>query len=374
MEVSEDFTALPVTDPSTLPCNHCNRRFASRLRLDQHLKYATSSRAFACPVKDCGRVFVTKSHVTEHMNLHFGNRPFPCTFPGCSYRGKTGSQLAQHRATHGLGYVYACDYCDYQATTSSNLRRHARLHMDTRPYRCPHCPHTFVELSALRRHVLDSAYHPGLPLYVCPWCNRRSEATTSAASLPPNSLIINSPISNGPADIGVCGFNSSTLAWKHVVQAHAEQLASAETLQRLEKKPGETLIEHDVSLIFGLYHPSEDGKFRPSSAVRQFNSVATIRTHQRMRSSTKKRTNNKSHHAASGIAPALSPSVMDVTAQTSISDAAATATNSEEGLKFVQMQDLVALPGGVLWSASTFRSELVRATGGHLHYQQQPLS
>lgn len=142
---------------------------------------------------------------------------------------------------HVIGYVYACDYCDYRATTSSNLRRHARLHLATRPYRCPHCQHTFVELSALRRHVLDSAYHPGQPLYVCPWCSVRSIGRSRHSDTSPVSLIIDSPIATGVS--GVCGFNSSNLAWKHVVEAHADELSAPETLIRLGKKPGETLIE-----------------------------------------------------------------------------------------------------------------------------------
>ncbi|EUB61531.1 Enoyl-CoA hydratase [Echinococcus granulosus] len=336
------------------------------------------------------------------MSLHLTNRPFVCSFPGCSYRGKTSSQLAQHRATHGLGYVYACEFCDYRATTSTNLRRHSRLHLDTRPYRCPHCPHTFVELSALRRHVLDSAYHPGLPLYVCPWCSPSPGHSSDPSSIPPvntapaapASLIIDSPIaSRRSADSSVCGFNSSTLAWKHVVQAHADQLSSPETLQRLGRKAGETLIEvafnlsyrelsvlrmleefrivrlkddldflnfclikHDVSLIFGLYHPNEDGNFRPSSAVRQFNAVATVRTHQRMRSNTNRQRNASGRKRPlprdtslySVLIVNSSPVENGDAASANTSRTATEGLENTEPLKFPQVQDLVALPGGVL--------------------------
>ncbi|VDK37239.1 unnamed protein product [Taenia asiatica] len=323
------------------------------------------------------------------MNLHLANRPFVCSFPGCSYRGKTSSQLAQHRATHGLGYVYACEFCDYRATTSTNLRRHSRLHLDTRPYRCPHCPHTFVELSALRRHVLDSAYHPGLPLYVCPWCSPSSGRPSTPSSVPTinsapaasASLIIDSPIAlQRSTDSGVCGFNSSSLAWKHVVQAHADQLSSPETLQRLGRKAGETLIEHDVSLIFGLYHPNEDGNFRPSSAVRQFNAVATARTHQRMRSNSKRLRNTNNRKRPLPHDTSLVPSVLIVNSLPVANGDAASASTAEvapgrvesaEPLRFPQVQDLVALPGGVLWSASAFQSELIRATGGTVYCQQK---
>ncbi|VDO06042.1 unnamed protein product [Rodentolepis nana] len=291
------------------------------------------------------------------MDFHLVKRPYACSFPGCSYRGKTKSQITQHKATHGLGYVYACDFCDYRATTSTNLRRHSRLHFDTRPYRCPHCSHTFVELSALRRHVLDSAYHPGLPLYVCPWCTNSSSNSNKVVTNanPSSSLIIDSPISKKISSKkqtvqDICGFNSSSLAWKHVVQAHAAELSDPETLRRMGRKSGETLIEHDVSLIFGLYYPNEDGKFRPSSAVRMLNGPAP--PYQRINASHRKRSENNSTHST------LTISNNFLTEDGSGEDGG----GGGETLKFAEVQDLVTLAGGFVWSSAAFQSGLVRAT------------
>ncbi|VUZ47992.1 unnamed protein product, partial [Hymenolepis diminuta] len=299
--------------------------------------------------------------------FHLVKRPYACSFPGCSYRGKTKSQITQHKATHGLGYVYACDFCDYRATTSTNLRRHSRLHLDTRPYRCPHCSHTFVELSALRRHVLDSAYHPGLPLYVCPWCTASSSANSDKAvtsTKPSSSLIIDSPISKQtsskkPTDQDICGFNSSSLAWKHVVQAHAAELSDPKTLRRLGRKPGETLIEHDVSLIFGLYHPNEDGNFRPSSAVRILNGPAP--PYQRINASHRKRLENNPTHSVLTVSSTL------------LTEGGSGKSGGGETLKFAEVQDLVTLAGGFVWSSATFQSELVRATSRSQQSSQNQL-
>lgn len=36
----------------------------------------------------------------------------------------------------------------------------------------------------------------------------------------------------------------------------------------------------------------------------------------------------------------------------------------EESLQFAQQDGVVALPGGALWSASLFQSELIRMTNG----------
>ncbi|KAL7058577.1 hypothetical protein AAHC03_013179 [Spirometra sp. Aus1] len=366
---------LPATN--NLQCNHCDRLFASQAQIDRHLQYVTFYRQFECPFEDCDRTFATKSHLSAHLAVHNGSRPFACDFAGCTYRSRTTSQLAQHKATHGLGYVYACDFCDYQATTSSNLRRHSRLHLNTRPYLCPHCPHTFVELSALRRHVLDSAHHPGLPLYVCPWC---SSATSPAAE--------------------IVGFNSSALAWRHVQQQHAEELAHPETMRRLGRKPGEVLIEHDVSLIFGLYHPNQDAKFPPSASVRQPSSSGPLRrprgrqrllqgtatltssstlppepcrpdheSLERLRSplsvvrafdgrdfATVSRRIEVQMHQSPPHTPSQNSSLSDVPVSSP------TRTTSLPSLQFAQANGLVALPGGVIWSAATFEAELSAAS------------
>lgn len=116
------------------------------------------------------------------------------------------------------GRRFSCDYCEYSATTSSNLRRHARIHAGARPYLCPHCPHRTSELDALKKHVLDSGRHPGLPLYVCPWC--RSESST------------------------VCvGFNASSLAWRHLLSEHSSEIMKPETLSRIGRVSEKSLSE-----------------------------------------------------------------------------------------------------------------------------------
>nr|CAH8870022.1 unnamed protein product [Trichobilharzia regenti] len=137
---------------------------------------------------------------------------------GCSYVARTAGRLAQHKIIHGQGRRFSCDYCEYSATTSSNLRRHARIHAGARPYLCPHCTHRTSELDALKKHVLDSGRHPGLPLYVCLWC--RLECST------------------------VCvGFNSSNLAWRHLLNEHSPEITKLQTFSRIGRLSEKLLSE-----------------------------------------------------------------------------------------------------------------------------------
>lgn len=123
------------------------------------------------------------------------------------------------------GRRFSCDYCDYSATTSSNLRRHARIHAGARPYLCPHCDHRTSTLDALKKHVLDSGCHPGLPLYVCPWC---SDADTGSHSYSRSSCV---------------GFNASGLAWRHLTTEHKEKVLNSERFKTLGRSTGNILLE-----------------------------------------------------------------------------------------------------------------------------------
>lgn len=150
------------------------------------------------------------------------------------------------------GRRFSCDYCEYSATTSSNLRRHARIHAGARPYLCPHCPHRTSELDALKKHVLDSGRHPGLPLYVCPWC--RSESST------------------------VCvGFNASSLAWRHLLSEHSSEIMKPETLSRIGRVSEKSLSEvracesifvaeywsvMEMSILHQNYHSNQPYSYR----------------------------------------------------------------------------------------------------------------
>ncbi|CAH8628078.1 unnamed protein product [Schistosoma intercalatum] len=238
-------------------CEVCRKKFRTDIQYTRHIYYTHSQRTFLCKEKSCGRAFLSNSHLIAHMTTHTSDRPYSCPVQGCSYQARTVGRLAQHKIIHGQGRRFSCDYCEYSATTSSNLRRHARIHAGARPYLCPHCPHRTSELDALKKHVLDSGRHPGLPLYVCPWC--RSESST------------------------VCvGFNASSLAWRHLLSEHSSEIMKPETLSRIGRVSEKSLSERDVTRLLGIYCPEIDSTQPPeNTAVRQ-PSVASRRKNQKV--------------------------------------------------------------------------------------------
>ncbi|KAL3309888.1 hypothetical protein Ciccas_011555, partial [Cichlidogyrus casuarinus] len=137
-----------------------------------------------------------------------------------------------------LGKNFSCDHCDYKATTQSNLKRHLRIHFGARPYKCPHCDYRSVELDALRKHVFNSTIHPGLPLYLCPYCLPSKDEEVDDLSL-----------------MNMVGFNTLTLAHQHLREKHLDKIKHFSHSSSITM---ENFNERLVTRIFGLYDPSWD--------------------------------------------------------------------------------------------------------------------
>ncbi|CAH8584491.1 unnamed protein product [Schistosoma turkestanicum] len=260
------------------------------------------------------------------MTTHTSDRPYSCPVQGCSYQARTAGRLAQHKIIHGQGRRFSCDYCEYSATTSSNLRRHARIHAGARPYLCPHCPHRTSELDALKKHVLDSGRHPGLPLYVCPWC--RSESST------------------------VCvGFNASGLAWRHLLSEHSSEIMKPETLNRIGRLSEKSLSERDVTRLLGIYCPEIDSTQPPeNTAVRQ-PSVTSRRRNKKIE------TLGRSHLSGENEVPIIEAKQSSSAENKNLVEEAKTASSpirlniqKNDDLSFY---NLIQIGSGAIWSRNT---------------------
>ncbi|KAK4475990.1 hypothetical protein MN116_001225 [Schistosoma mekongi] len=302
-------------------CEICKKKFRTDIQYTRHIYYTHSQRTFLCKEKNCGRTFLSNSHLIAHMITHTSDRPYPCPVLGCSYKARTAGRLAQHKIIHGQGRRFSCDYCEYSATTSSNLRRHARIHAGARPYLCPHCPHRTSELDALKKHVLDSGRHPGLPLYVCPWC--RSESST------------------------VCvGFNASGLAWRHLLSEHSSEIMKPETLGRIGRLSEESLSERDVTRLLGIYCPEIDLTQPPENTVVRQPSVANRHRNQKIGT-----LGNILHSCEEN-------GVMIIEAKQSISSGNINSVEEvETDLHFVHddfsLHNLIQIGSGAIWSRNT---------------------
>ena len=79
----------------------------------------------------CGRKFISKVALKDHLFQHTGKREFVCSICGNSYSARLS--LHRHLDSH-TGKKYHCDVCGMEFTQAGSVRRHkATAHGVTMP-------------------------------------------------------------------------------------------------------------------------------------------------------------------------------------------------------------------------------------------------
>ncbi|XP_076250490.1 uncharacterized protein LOC143190207 isoform X2 [Rhynchophorus ferrugineus] len=109
-----------------LECDECNKIFANRGALANHmlLHQVPVEKKFLC--NECGKGFLTKAHLKSHSRTHTGECPYQCKKCGKSYKQK--SSYTSHQLTHSGERPYRCIVCAKLFTQSGHLKVHMRVH------------------------------------------------------------------------------------------------------------------------------------------------------------------------------------------------------------------------------------------------------
>mmetsp|Transcript_63919 Transcript_63919/g.73314 ORF Transcript_63919/g.73314 Transcript_63919/m.73314 type:complete len:305 (-) Transcript_63919:242-1156(-) len=85
-----------------VPCQHpgCGKMFKSRYTLRRHMLTHQEVKKHKCTF--CDKRFALKQYLKEHLNIHTGETPFQCTHPGCGKRFKQAGKLSMHKKVHML--------------------------------------------------------------------------------------------------------------------------------------------------------------------------------------------------------------------------------------------------------------------------------
>ncbi|KAF7266896.1 hypothetical protein GWI33_019825 [Rhynchophorus ferrugineus] len=157
-----------------LECDECNKIFANRGALANHmlLHQVPVEKKFLC--NECGKGFLTKAHLKSHSRTHTGECPYQCKKCGKSYKQK--SSYTSHQLTHSGERPYRCIVCAKLFTQSGHLKVHMRVHSGEKPFVCNFCNKSFSLKSNLKVHT---RIHTGETPYMCALCGQGYYDSTS---------------------------------------------------------------------------------------------------------------------------------------------------------------------------------------------------
>ncbi|ALC42066.1 CG15073, partial [Drosophila busckii] len=169
-----------------VPCDLCNRRFATVSMLATHVRMLHGNYGTMCDIcakvvrgraafqrhqlehagvtepkvqcDICGSWHKNKYSLKKHIKRH-NNSSEKCT---CSICGKVSpnrsAMLSHQRYVHISDRVHACSVCSKKFKKAITLKEHMATHTGEVLYKCPHCPKTFN--SNANKHAHRKIRHP----------------------------------------------------------------------------------------------------------------------------------------------------------------------------------------------------------------------
>lgn len=167
-------SALPkakrLTPLSTFKCSMCYKRFATKIRLQQHCLAHGAEDQKPLPCSICLKRFMNNSALSGHLKTHKENKQvFEC--PMCRQLFRQGTMLKDHVETHrDQDGIFSCPHCQRTFIKYSVIRKHIRAHHCERKHKCQHCAKRFPTVDKLRMHLLKHSDHRE---FHCANCGKR---------------------------------------------------------------------------------------------------------------------------------------------------------------------------------------------------------
>ncbi|CAH2217582.1 jg13512 [Pararge aegeria aegeria] len=147
-------------------CSVCDKNFSLKTGLKSHMKTHSTVKPFSC--SHCDMKFARKCYLTVHTMTHTGEKPFDCKL--CDMKFAMKASLLSHTRTHTGEKPYACNLCGMKFTHKSTLKCHMKFHTGHKPYECHLCDMRFAVKAYLTVHIRT---HTGEKPFECPQCKER---------------------------------------------------------------------------------------------------------------------------------------------------------------------------------------------------------
>ncbi|OON21259.1 zinc finger, C2H2 type [Opisthorchis viverrini] len=123
---------------------------------------------YHCTYPGCDKSYARRHRLNQHLSTHTGSGPIRCDQPNCHVRYFSEEDLQRHKLVHMYANDklprrrHACPYpnCDKAYSKLNKLKEHLRSHTGERPYVCrePGCGAAFIRLYGVRRHELTHVF------------------------------------------------------------------------------------------------------------------------------------------------------------------------------------------------------------------------
>lgn len=138
-------------------CSECGKALKSPNGLKRHEATHKGTAQFPCP-EGCGRSFAQKQDLEKHVKADHEGLRFICEQEGCGRQFKYESSLKAHIKSDHQGIKdHVCETCGEKFSSKSHLTRHASTHGEKIP--CPEgCGSEFARADYLQQHI-DADHH-----------------------------------------------------------------------------------------------------------------------------------------------------------------------------------------------------------------------
>ncbi|XP_012283811.1 PR domain zinc finger protein 10 isoform X2 [Orussus abietinus] len=134
-------------------CSRCYKRFATKVRLQQHCLVHGAEDQKPLPCEICRKRFMNNSALSCHLKTHRDKQVFEC--PMCRQLFDQVLMLKDHIETHrNDDETFTCPYCLRSFVKYSVIRKHIRAHHCERKHTCQLCANRFPTVDKLRMHML----------------------------------------------------------------------------------------------------------------------------------------------------------------------------------------------------------------------------
>ncbi|KAG7213418.1 hypothetical protein KM043_002703 [Ampulex compressa] len=159
-----------LTSLTTYKCSMCYKRFATKVRLQQHCLVHGAEDQKPLPCNICFKRFMNNSALSCHLKTHKENKQvFEC--PMCRQLFSQGTSLKQHVETHRKkDGMFSCTHCQRKFIKYSVIRKHIRAHHSERKHKCQICAKRFPTIDKLQMHLLKHSDHRE---FHCANCGKR---------------------------------------------------------------------------------------------------------------------------------------------------------------------------------------------------------